>query len=148
MLLAHHKTFPTVKDQISIRLTPVSIVFAMVRNSVSKHIPKSQPPLPKAPSGPFGNGLVFLVFQRARQAFLSFAFPLFQASGDNNTKDFSQSQVELAEESIRPSLTDYALDFSTPPFSVSSLSGVCFLRRWDLRYERGWGCRRGRLWTL
>ena len=120
----------------------------MVRSSISNTIPKSQAPLPKTPSGPSGEVLAFLVFKGARQVFLSFAFPLFQASGDNNTKDFSQSQAELAEESIRPSLTDYALDFSTPPSSVSSLSGVCFLRRWDLRYERGWRCRRGRLWTL
>ena len=64
----------------------------MVRSSISNTIPKSQAPLLKAPSGPSGDELNFLVLQRARQVFLSFAFPLFQASGDNNTKDFFESQ--------------------------------------------------------
>ena len=44
------------------------------------------------PLGAFGNRACFLVLQRARQAFLSFAFPFFQASGDNGTKPFSESQ--------------------------------------------------------
>ena len=70
-------------------------IFAMVRNSVSKHIPKSQYPLRKAPLGTPGSELNVLVLQRARQVFLSFAFPLFQASGDNNTKDFFESQELL-----------------------------------------------------
>ena len=56
MHLAHHKTFPTVKDQCSIRGSRrfSTAIFAMVRNSVSKHIPKSQYPLRKAPIRPLG----------------------------------------------------------------------------------------------
>lgn len=43
------------------RLAPQSTaIFAMVGNSVSKHIPKSQYPSPPAPSGPFGIGLASL----------------------------------------------------------------------------------------
>ena len=88
------------------RLAPQSTaIFAMVRSSISNTIPKSQAPLPKTPSGPLGEVLAFLVFKRARQAFLSFAFLLFQASGDYNTKPFSQSQeVQLTARPPRGSL--------------------------------------------
>ena len=100
MLLAHHKTFPTVKDQISFRLSPshLSPFSTMVRSSISNTVSKSQPPLRKAPRDPLETGLSSLSSKRARQAFLSFAFPFFQASGDNNTKDFSESQ----EHPVRP----------------------------------------------
>ena len=107
------------------RLAPQSIaIFAMVRSSISNTIPKSQAPLLKTPSGPSGEVLACLVFKRARQVCLSFAFPLFQASGDNNTKDFSQSQEGSLKGSVCLPLTDYALKFTTLPSSVSSLRGT------------------------
>ena len=103
----------------------------MVRSSISNTIPKSQAPLLKAPSGPSGDELNFLVSKRARQAFLSFAFLFFQASGDNNTKPFSQSQEGALKGSVCLPLTDYALKFTTLPSSVSSLRGL-----WNLTLNK------------
>ena len=57
LALAHHKTFPTVKDQFHFAAhAAFPSFFAMVRSSVSKPPPEVKYPLSEPLAGPFGSG--------------------------------------------------------------------------------------------